>query len=524
MDPWIFTVLAVLLVTTVHCLNETEEIFLEEDASGSGSGVEPRSPDIGSELRHFLVGNYDSSVRSVRNARQATEVKVDVALRQVLRLSERDQILTTVLWVRLLWTDEFLRWYPEEHGGQSVIRIPCKDIWLPDIYLYNNADEISTGKLGHLTDVIVQSNGLVEWPQPLTAKTSCDINTRFFPFDHQQCELLLGSWSYDGTQINFTHLVPYGDTSDIIENGEWELLSMSVYRELNYYSCCSNPYPNVRYVMRLRRKADYYIFTYVLPCLSCLVIVLGGFFLPTNAAVRIQLEVTSLLALTVYLLMIQENMPPSSGDVSILGEFYTGSIIIVGMATLATVCVIRIHESDEEVPNWLKRLLESPLLTSVVVQGQKEQATPTKVPPTCENTHKSASEDSVMNAHTNGHVISGEGLALRCENGSAKGDCQNGDCQTPDDPDRDIPDTCSTATPEPDDNAANKARQTDDKLANVLSLLEAHLEAKKTNRVRKKLWHKTAIWMNRILWLCLLVSSISSSIAIFYPAVKQYNR
>eukprot|EP00058_Branchiostoma_floridae_P014472 XP_002599960.1 hypothetical protein BRAFLDRAFT_74083 [Branchiostoma floridae] len=194
------------------------------------------------------------------------------------------------------------------------------------------------------------------------------------------------------------------------------------------------------------------------------------------------------------------------------------------MATLATVCVIRIHESDEEVPNWLKRLLESPLLTSVVVQGQKEQATPTKVPPTCENTLKSASEDSVMNAHTNGHVISGEGLALRCENGSAKGDCQNGDCQTPDDPDRDIPDTCSTATPEPDDNAANKARQTDDKLANVLSLLEAHLEAKKTNRVRKKLWHKTAIWMNRILWLCLLVSSISSSIAIFYPAVKQYNR
>ncbi|KAI8519031.1 acetylcholine-gated cation-selective channel [Branchiostoma belcheri] len=442
------------------------EIFLEEDGSGSGSGLEPRSPDMAGELRRFLIENYDSSVRSVRNARQATEVKVDVALRQVLRL---------------LWTDEFLTWFPEEHGGQSVIRIPCKDIWLPDIYLYNNADEISTGKLGHLTDVIVQSNGLVEWPQPLTAKTSCDINTRFFPFDHQQCELLLGSWSYDGTQINFTHLVPYGDTRDIIENGEWELLSMSVYRELNYYSCCSEPYPNVRYVMRLRRKADYYIFTYVLPCLSCLVIVLG--------------------------------------------EFYTGSIIIVGMATLATVCVIRIHESDEEVPNWLRRLLESPLLTMVVVQstGQKEQATPTKVPPTCENSHKSASEDSV-NAHTNGHVISGDGLALRCENGSAKGDCQNGDCQTPDDPGLDIPDSCSTATPQSDDNYSDKGQKKDDKLANVLSLLEAHLEAKKTNRVRRKLWHKTAIWMNRILWLCLLISSISSSIAIFYPAVKQYNR
>ena len=35
------------------------------------------------------------------------------------------------------WTDEKMRWEPEEYNGLKVLRIPCKHIWKPDIVLYN---------------------------------------------------------------------------------------------------------------------------------------------------------------------------------------------------------------------------------------------------------------------------------------------------------------------------------------------------------------------------------------------------
>ena len=35
------------------------------------------------------------------------------------------------------WTDEKMRWNPEEFDGIGILRVPCKLLWLPDIVLYN---------------------------------------------------------------------------------------------------------------------------------------------------------------------------------------------------------------------------------------------------------------------------------------------------------------------------------------------------------------------------------------------------
>jgi len=36
-----------------------------------------------------------------------------------------------------VWLDYKLRWNPQKYAGISVLRIPYKSVWRPDILLYN---------------------------------------------------------------------------------------------------------------------------------------------------------------------------------------------------------------------------------------------------------------------------------------------------------------------------------------------------------------------------------------------------
>ena len=42
-----------------------------------------------------------------------------------------------VKWLYQVWTDYSLVWNQSEYGGISSIRVPAKNIWKPDILMYN---------------------------------------------------------------------------------------------------------------------------------------------------------------------------------------------------------------------------------------------------------------------------------------------------------------------------------------------------------------------------------------------------
>ena len=50
---------------------------------------------------------------------------------------------------------------------------------------------------------MVESNGNVFWPPIVRMRSSCKMDITFFPFDDQVCKLKLGSWAYDGFQVQY---------------------------------------------------------------------------------------------------------------------------------------------------------------------------------------------------------------------------------------------------------------------------------------------------------------------------------
>ena len=53
-----------------------------------------------------------------------------------------------------------------------------------------------------MTKATVLWNGAVIWQPPAIYKSSCAIDVEFFPYDIQTCMLKVGSWTYDGFQVD----------------------------------------------------------------------------------------------------------------------------------------------------------------------------------------------------------------------------------------------------------------------------------------------------------------------------------
>ncbi|XP_064815708.1 neuronal acetylcholine receptor subunit alpha-9-I-like, partial [Oncorhynchus masou masou] len=150
------------------------------------------------KLLNDLMENYSSALRPVEDTDKTLNVTLQITLSQIKDMDERNQVLTTYLWIRQTWFDAYLKWDKEEYDGLEVIRIPSNLVWRPDIVLYNKADEEASGPAD--TNVVLRYNGEITWDMPAITKSSCVVDVSYFPFDWQWCNLTFGSWTYNGNQ------------------------------------------------------------------------------------------------------------------------------------------------------------------------------------------------------------------------------------------------------------------------------------------------------------------------------------
>lgn len=311
-----------------------------------------------SRLLHMLNKNYDKDVRPVRNASDPIVIKLSLTLTQIFDMDEKNQVLTTNVWLDQEWHDELLTWNPEDFSGIEIIRIPCEKIWLPDIVLYNSADDYTRGYMH--SKAMVRSDGNVFWPPPTKFRSTCPVDVTYFPFDDQTCKLKLGSWTYDGFQVDVTNRTHEVDLSNYLQNGEWELIEARIVRNVVYYSCCPEPFPDVTVTLVIRRKILYYLYNVVLPCMMMSALTLLVFCLPPDSGEKIALGITVLLAFSVFMLAIAEKMPETSESIPLIGIYLTAVMAITTISVIMTVVVLNFHHRGpikQEPPTWIRRLV-----------------------------------------------------------------------------------------------------------------------------------------------------------------------
>ncbi|CAF1146456.1 unnamed protein product [Adineta ricciae] len=310
-------------------------------------------------LLYFLMRNYSNSVRPVHNASVPVPVKLGLTLTQIFDMMEKNQILITNVWLDQEWHDEFLQWNPDDFNGIRRLNLPSKLIWLPDIVLYNNADEFSNSNIMQ-TMAMINHDGSVFWPIPTRLKSTCQIDVTYFPYDEQECKLKFGSWTYNGFQVSIAERDNAIELSNYVPNGEWDLLDTSYQVNIVRYPCCPEPFPDITFYVRIRRRILYYLYSVVFPCVMLSILTLLVFCLPPESGEKIALGITVLLAFSVFMLAIAESMPETSEYIPLIGLYLTTVMSMTSVSVMMTVLVLNLHyrgPKKNEIPFWLQQLL-----------------------------------------------------------------------------------------------------------------------------------------------------------------------
>ncbi|XP_034031530.1 neuronal acetylcholine receptor subunit alpha-7-like [Thalassophryne amazonica] len=317
---------------------------------GSLQGVYQR------RLYKELMKNYNPLERPVGNDSHSLTVQFSFSLLQIMDVDEKNQVLTTNIWLQLYWTDYYLQWNMSDYPGVTNVRFPDYQIWRPDILLYNSADERFDATFH--TNILVNSSGYCQYLPPGIFKSTCYINVRWFPFDVQRCDLKFGSWTYGGWSLDLQMV--HADITGYIANGEWDLVEVPGRRNERFYDCCKEPYPDVTFTVVMRRRTLYYGLNLLIPCVLISTLALLVFLLPADSGEKISLGITVLLSLTVFMLLVAEIMPATSDSVPLIAQYFATTMVIVGLSVIATVLVLQYHHHDPDgghMPQWVRVIL-----------------------------------------------------------------------------------------------------------------------------------------------------------------------
>ncbi|KAM9217044.1 LOW QUALITY PROTEIN: 5-hydroxytryptamine receptor 3A-like [Leptosomus discolor] len=324
-----------------------------------GQTPDPAEPAL-RRLSHYLLSHYQKGTRPVRDWRTTTNVAIDFMVYAILSVDEKNQVLTTYIWYRQHWTDEFLRWDPARFDNLTQISLPVESIWVPDILINEFVD---VGKSPHLPYVYVGHHGEVQNLKPIQVMTACSLDIYNFPFDVQNCSLTFTSWLHHIRDINLSlwrqpELVKF-DRSVFMNQGEWELLYvLSRFQEFSVKS--SDSYAEMKFYVVIRRRPLFYTVSLLLPSIFLMVMDIVGFYLPPNSGERVSFKITLLLGYSVFLIIVSDTLPATAVGTPLIGIYFVVCMALLVISLTETILIVRlVHKQDLQphVPEWVKRLL-----------------------------------------------------------------------------------------------------------------------------------------------------------------------
>ncbi|XP_035699253.1 neuronal acetylcholine receptor subunit alpha-4-like isoform X1 [Branchiostoma floridae] len=325
------------------------------------------------KLYRDLFVKYNKVPRPVKNVTDKVTIKFGIAISQLIDVDEKNQVLTTSVWLRQEWFDYKLNWQPEDYGNLTYIRVPSTEIWVPDVVLYNNAD--GKFEVTSYTRAQVFYDGTVRWVPPAIYKSYCYIDVRFFPFDQQNCSMKFGTWTYDYTLVD---MIPWGDRKvnrdDFRETGEWVIIDAPVYRHVENYECCP-PYVDVTAYLVIQRLPLFFTINLIVPCVLFSFISLFVFYLPSRGQ-KITLSISVLLSISVFLLVIFNTIPSTSFAIPLIGKYLLFTATLVTLSIVATVFVLNVYHrsgSTHQMPPWVRMIFLQKLPTMLCMRRPRSK-------------------------------------------------------------------------------------------------------------------------------------------------------
>ncbi|XP_058890204.1 acetylcholine receptor subunit gamma [Acipenser ruthenus] len=308
-----------------------------------------------------LMKGYNKNIRPAERNEDVIQVTLKMTLTNLISLKEREETLTTNVWIEMQWCDYRLKWNSSQHEDIELLRVPSKSIWLPDIVLENNVD--GNFEIALYANALVYSSGCIYWLPPAIYRSACSITVDYFPFDWQNCSMVFRSRTYSANEIHLVlteEEIKPGETQTIewididpaafTENGEWAIKHRPAKKVISErFSKDELEYQEVVFFLIIQRKPLFYIINMIVPCVLISSLGLLVYYLPAKAGgQKCTVSISILLAQTVFLFLIAQKVPETSLAVPLIGKYL---MFIMSVATITVMNCVLVLNISLRTPN-----------------------------------------------------------------------------------------------------------------------------------------------------------------------------
>ncbi|XP_048777885.2 acetylcholine receptor subunit alpha-like [Ostrea edulis] len=304
------------------------------------------------QLHTNLTTGYDRRVRPGIDRTTPLQIDIKFYLTSLKEFSEGLSKIGIVGSLSLEWTDSRLAWNPTNYGGDLYdTTLFISDIWVPFLVLMNPYDKFRKVLLDGMS-CEVSSKGEVSCSSPDLYEATCDADVTYYPFDSQTCTLKFYVPALNPSDII---LRPKSSTFDMLlyeENGLWSITSTRLYYHVNVYH-----FEELQLEINMKRRTAYYIAGLILPICFMNFLQILVFALPVESGERMGFSITVLLAVAVFLTIIQDKLPEASEpNVSYLTYKLLVDMLLGCAMMIAVVFGMNFYHKtdDKEIPARLK--------------------------------------------------------------------------------------------------------------------------------------------------------------------------
>ncbi|XP_054744610.1 neuronal acetylcholine receptor subunit alpha-2-like [Anastrepha obliqua] len=293
-----------------------------------------------------LFVNYDPAVKPAPKGE-----RIDLHANLVLQhydFRESDGSFHFVGLLEVGWRDPKLGWNPIDYNNLTRIPVRQKLVWVPDLEVYNNAPDKFL-RMHHHGIVILENTGMVLWNDNIELNIFCTTMMNNWPHDRHECKLSLGSWTYDGFEVDFMNYsnpnrtINFGDID--MANMEYKVVEFGVERISTVYSCCAEPYITMDYHLKFERRCAF-VTVFRAQILTVIVLSLLALCLETGHRLKICINGLNLIIITFVLIYFTHLIGKISRNTPSIVKFFSCSFVLVTVQQiLAVFSIFATHAS-----------------------------------------------------------------------------------------------------------------------------------------------------------------------------------
>ncbi|TSK87574.1 5-hydroxytryptamine receptor 3A [Bagarius yarrelli] len=234
------------------------------------------------------------------------------------------------------WKDPELTWTESNYSFTEVL-LPYNNVWLPNLTV-NNA--IHTAVQPLFNDILVKSDGVVNYAVHMYITVVCDMNLFTYPFVKDTCLVAINGWNRSscGVKLNYGKIKTQGG-----REGEWQTLDVELRGEDPSYL-----------EVTLHLNPFNAMVSLVLPTALIMVVDLVSFTLPLDGE-RNAFKIKLVFSFAMFLLILSKQLPQGGACSPLIYYHFCFCLIVLVLSLLVSMILSQLARTGSIWPGKLQK-------------------------------------------------------------------------------------------------------------------------------------------------------------------------